>query len=82
MFQIIVPAGAVGVVIGKGGDMIKKLQQEHGCKVQFVPNRDGANGDRTCMISGKQPNVDEARQRIQDLIDSVLSVYEVFFFKC
>lgn len=33
--QIPVPRTAVGIVIGKNGDMIKKIQQESGAKVQF-----------------------------------------------
>lgn len=29
------PKQAVGVIIGKGGEMIKRLQMESGAKVQF-----------------------------------------------
>ena len=32
-----VPRQGVGLVIGKGGDMIKKIQTETGAKVQFKP---------------------------------------------
>ena len=35
--QIRVPRSAVGVIIGKGGDMIKKIQEETGARVQFLP---------------------------------------------
>ena len=31
------PRPAVGLVIGKGGDMIKKIQQDTGARVQFKP---------------------------------------------
>lgn len=34
--EIFVPKAAVGVIIGKGGDMIKKIQGETGCKLQFI----------------------------------------------
>lgn len=34
-----VPRQAVGLVIGKGGDMIKKIQSESGAKVQFKPGK-------------------------------------------
>ncbi len=37
--DIRVPRTAVGVVIGKGGDMIKKIQQETGARVQFMPGK-------------------------------------------
>lgn len=34
-----VPRQGVGLVIGKGGDMIKKIQTETGAKVQFKPGK-------------------------------------------
>jgi polyribonucleotide nucleotidyltransferase len=67
-----VPKAAVGVVIGKGGDMIKKLQQETGAKIQFIQMKDEGPGDRNCIINGKDDCVENARQRIQDMIDSVV----------
>ena len=35
MQEVAVPRQAVGVVIGKGGEMIKKIQQDSGARVQF-----------------------------------------------
>lgn len=34
-----VPKAAVGVVIGKGGDMINQIQDITGTRVQFKPGR-------------------------------------------
>lgn len=65
------PRAAVGVVIGKGGDMIKKIQAETGARVQFQQGREEGPGDRKCLLSGKHGAVEQARQRIQELIDSV-----------
>ncbi|XP_011501071.1 PREDICTED: far upstream element-binding protein 3 isoform X4 [Ceratosolen solmsi marchali] len=70
--EVFVPKAAVGVVIGKGGDMIKKLQQETGAKIQFIQMKDEGPGDRNCIINGKDDCVENARQRIQDMIDSVV----------
>lgn len=41
--QIQVPRSAVGIVIGKGGDMIKKIQSDTGAKVQFKPGTGDSN---------------------------------------
>ncbi|XP_012266333.1 far upstream element-binding protein 1 isoform X1 [Athalia rosae] len=68
--EVLVPRAAVGVVIGKGGDMIKKIQAETGARVQFQQGREDGPGDRKCLLSGKHQAVEQARQRIQDLIDS------------
>ncbi|KAK0181264.1 hypothetical protein PV327_003560 [Microctonus hyperodae] len=68
--EVLVPRAAVGVVIGKGGDMIKKIQSETGARVQFQQGREDGPGDRKCLLSGKPQQVEQARQRIQELIDS------------
>ncbi|XP_054275298.1 far upstream element-binding protein 3-like isoform X2 [Macrosteles quadrilineatus] len=70
--EVAVPRAAVGVVIGKGGDMIKKIQGETGARVQFQQGRDDGPGDRRCLLTGKPEQVEDARIRIEELIDSVL----------
>ncbi|CAH1979711.1 unnamed protein product [Acanthoscelides obtectus] len=70
--EVLVPRAAVGVVIGKGGEMIKKIQAETGARVQFHQARDEGPGDRRCFLNGNPKQVDMARQRIEELIDSVM----------
>ncbi|XP_064074960.1 far upstream element-binding protein 3 isoform X3 [Vanessa tameamea] len=69
--EVLVPKVAVGVVIGRGGDMIKKIQAETGCRVQFHQERDDGPGDKRCYLQGKPHQVEQARQMIEDLIASV-----------
>ncbi|KAJ8710124.1 hypothetical protein PYW07_009490 [Mythimna separata] len=69
--EVLVPKVAVGIVIGRGGDMIKKIQAETGCRVQFHQERDDGPGDKRCYLQGKPHQVDQARQMIEDLISSV-----------
>lgn len=52
--------------------MIKKIQSETGARVQFQQGREEGPGDRKCLLSGKPQAVEQARQRIQELIDSVI----------
>ncbi|XP_047001451.1 far upstream element-binding protein 1 isoform X2 [Schistocerca americana] len=71
--EVAVPKAAVGVVIGKGGDMIKKIQNETGARVQFQhQGRDENPGERKCLLTGKPHQVEQARRRIEDLIESVM----------
>lgn len=70
--EVFVPKVAVGVVIGKGGDMIKKIQGETGCKLQFILGKNDSPGDRRCIISGTKQQVDDAKQTIEELIESVM----------
>lgn len=34
-FQVVVPRASVGMIIGKGGETIKRLAMETGTKIQF-----------------------------------------------
>ncbi|CAG0893004.1 unnamed protein product [Darwinula stevensoni] len=70
---IAVPQPAVGVIIGKGGEMIKKIQNESGAKVQFTQARGPNPNEQICQVSGKPDQVAEARRVIMELIDSVMT---------
>ncbi|GBM54715.1 Far upstream element-binding protein 1 [Araneus ventricosus] len=70
--EIMVPRQAVGVVIGKGGDMIKRIQQDSGARVQFIQGKEDLPGDKLCQITGNMDQVQKASAMIRDLIQSVL----------
>lgn len=70
--EIFVPKAAVGVVIGKGGDMIKKIQNETGCRLQFLQTKGDGHGDRRCIIQGNKDQKEDGKRMIEDLIDNVL----------
>ena len=59
--------------------MIKKIQAETGARVQFQQGREDGPGDRKCLLSGKPQAVEQARQRIQELIDSVMVNLHLFY---
>ncbi|GIY18651.1 hypothetical protein CDAR_11762 [Caerostris darwini] len=69
--EIMVPKQAVGVVIGKGGDMIKKIQQDSGARVQFLNVKDEGPEDKVCVVTGSPDQIQAASNFINDLIQSV-----------
>ncbi|XP_042898307.1 far upstream element-binding protein 1 isoform X2 [Parasteatoda tepidariorum] len=70
--EIMVPKQAVGVVIGKGGDMIKKIQQDSGARVQFLNVKEEGPEDKVCVVTGTPEQIQAASSFISDLIQSVL----------
>lgn len=74
------PKTAVGVVIGKGGEMIKKIQGETGCKLQFIQGKGDGPGDRRCIISGTKQQVEDAKRTIEDLIESVMVILHHHYY--
>lgn len=68
--EVAVPRSAVGVVIGKNGEMIKKIQNETGARVQFQQGRDDNPEERMCALTGTMIQIEDARQRIEELIES------------
>ncbi|XP_064457553.1 far upstream element-binding protein 1-like isoform X2 [Ornithodoros turicata] len=71
--EVMVPKQAVGVVIGKQGDMIKRIQQETGARVQFQQPHDDNATERVCLLTGNPEQVHHAASFIGELIQSVLA---------
>ncbi|XP_055084216.1 far upstream element-binding protein 1 isoform X2 [Periophthalmus magnuspinnatus] len=65
-----VPRFAVGIVIGRNGEMIKKIQNDTGVRIQFKPD-DGSTPDRIAQIMGPPDAAQHAAEIISDLLRSV-----------
>ncbi|XP_077412714.1 far upstream element-binding protein 1 isoform X2 [Vanacampus margaritifer] len=65
-----VPRFAVGIVIGRSGEMIKKIQSDTGVRIQFKPD-DGSAPDRIAQIMGPPDQAQHAAEIISDLLRSV-----------
>ena len=66
ILQLPVPREAVGIIIGKGGEMIKTIQGKFNVRVQF--QNDTGGPQRMCDISGGPDDVFAAKQHITELI--------------
>uniref|UniRef100_A0A4W4FP90 K Homology domain-containing protein n=1 Tax=Electrophorus electricus TaxID=8005 RepID=A0A4W4FP90_ELEEL len=67
--EIMVPASKAGLVIGKGGETIKQLQERAGVKMVMIqdgPQNTGA--DKPLRISGDPFKVQQAKEMVLDLI--------------
>lgn len=76
--EVLVPRSAVGVVIGKGGDMIKKIQAETGARVQFQQAREEGPGERRCFLSGKPQQVEQV-ENLHQLCVTCALIRLIFF---
>uniref|UniRef100_A0A7N6FEM9 K Homology domain-containing protein n=1 Tax=Anabas testudineus TaxID=64144 RepID=A0A7N6FEM9_ANATE len=68
--DIPVPRHSVGVVIGRNGEMIKKIQNDAGVRIQFKQD-DGTGPDKIAHISGPPDHCEHAAQIINDLLQSI-----------
>lgn len=67
--EVIVPRSSVGMIIGKGGETIKRLANESGAKIQFKPDDDPTTPDRCAVIQGTAEQIAKATQMISDLVN-------------
>jgi len=67
-----IPDRFVGLVIGRGGEQIKRLQLESGCKIRIASESDGSI-DRSCTLTGSQESIDEAKRMLDDVVRRGLS---------
>ncbi|XP_061133650.1 far upstream element-binding protein 3-like isoform X1 [Syngnathus typhle] len=65
--EVPVPRFAVGIVIGRNGEMIKKIQNDAGVRVQFKTD-DGVSPERVAMVMGQPERCQHALHLINELI--------------
>ncbi|KTF75405.1 hypothetical protein cypCar_00048173, partial [Cyprinus carpio] len=68
--EVPVPRHSVGVVIGRSGEMIKKIQNDAGVRIQFKPD-DGSGPDKIAHIVGPPDRCEHAASIINDLLQSI-----------
>uniref|UniRef100_A0A8C8ESV4 K Homology domain-containing protein n=1 Tax=Oncorhynchus tshawytscha TaxID=74940 RepID=A0A8C8ESV4_ONCTS len=64
--DVAVPRFAVGIVIGRNGEMIKKIQNDSGVRIQFKPD-DGISPDRIAQVMGQPDRCQHAVHLINEL---------------
>lgn len=68
---LVVKTPFVGLIIGRGGETLKRIEQETGARIQFITN--GKEGpDRVCNISGRVFEINAAKRIVIDMIESAL----------
>ncbi|XP_042038818.1 far upstream element-binding protein 2-like [Salvia splendens] len=68
--KIDIPNGKVGVIIGKGGETIKYLQQQSGAKIQITRDMDADpnSTSRAVELMGTPDQIAKAEQLINDVL--------------
>nr|XP_015204760.1 PREDICTED: far upstream element-binding protein 2 isoform X2 [Lepisosteus oculatus] len=67
--EIMIPAGKAGLVIGKGGETIKQLQERAGVKMILIQDgSQSANMDKPLRIIGEPYKVQQARELVQEIL--------------
>lgn len=68
--KIVIPNAKVGVIIGRGGEMIKTLQQESGARIQITRDADAdpSSLTRDVELMGTQEQISRAEHRINEVI--------------
>lgn len=71
--SIMVPGDAVGMIIGKGGETIKDMQNSTGCKINVSPPS-GRDIEREIGLIGSRHAIESAKRAIMAKVDAVVSV--------
>merc|ERR1719186_1645927 len=73
--QVMVPDNMVGLIIGRGGEQITRLQAESGCKIQMSQDGQGSS-HRMCTLTGTTEAISIARNMIEAIIDNEGNKYK------
>ncbi|VDK58057.1 unnamed protein product, partial [Anisakis simplex] len=73
--KVLIPSAAVGAIIGKGGETMRSLKSESGCRLQMSKNQEVYHGtnERICLVKGKIVSVlkvlDVMMEKIREKVD-------------
>uniref|UniRef100_A0A914HD89 K Homology domain-containing protein n=1 Tax=Globodera rostochiensis TaxID=31243 RepID=A0A914HD89_GLORO len=74
--KVLIPSAAVGALIGKGGETMRNLKNDSGCRVQMSKNQEVYHGtsERICLVKGKLAStmivMGAILEKIQEKIDA------------
>ena len=68
--QLFVPDKTVGLIIGRGGEQIKQLQEQSGCHVNIVGENKSVNGLRPVNLIGNERATQIAKNLILEIVES------------
>lgn len=68
--QIMVPDRTVGLIIGRGGETIRDLQERSGCHVNIVGESKSINGLRPVNLIGSRQAAAHAKELILEIVES------------
>ena len=71
-----VPSEAVGMIIGKGGETIKEMQNQTGCKIN-VSQASGRDITREIGLIGTMAAIDAAKRAIDEKVEQVVGPQEI-----
>ncbi|OAA57964.1 PCBP-like protein [Niveomyces insectorum RCEF 264] len=69
--SMLVPAEAVGMIIGKGGETIREMQSQTGCKINVSQTPAANENEREIGLIGSREAIELAKQALQDKVDTV-----------
>jgi far upstream element-binding protein len=65
---VTVPSSAVGLIIGRGGETVRSMQDQSGARVKIDPSNDPNSDERTVNISGDPQCVAIAKQLVEEKV--------------
>lgn len=66
--EIMIPGPKVGLIIGKGGETIKQLQEKSGAKMVIIQDGPNQEVEKPLVISGDAVKIEHAKQLVYELI--------------
>ncbi len=68
-FEMMVPGHKVGLIIGKGGEVIKSLQEQSGAKIVIIQDTPEAAHEKPLRITGGPESVEMAKGLVTDILN-------------
>ena len=75
-YLVPVPNECIGLIIGKKGETIKRLQAESGAKIQVAKKEVEETGQRYVFVEGPEDRYNEAKKLIDEVVDEWRRIHQ------
>lgn len=77
--SVFVPSDAVGMIIGKGGETIREMQNSTGCKINVAQSSGPGEVQREISLIGSRDSIARAKQAIDEKVEAVVRLENLYF---
>merc|ERR1719186_740685 len=69
-YEMMIPGHKVSHIIGKGGEIIKRIQEETGARMRVIQENESPADEKPLRITGSEESIEHAKARIIEILEA------------
>merc|ERR1719509_101844 len=69
-YEMMIPGHKVSHIIGKGGEIIKRIQEETGARMRVIQESESLADEKPLRITGSEEAIEHAKARVIEILEA------------